>query len=150
MNPSLKKYPHIEFTREAVSKRAKETKEILSALVLVAEHPDSEHRLYRDNKTNEYWQYSSAWNWGAKPYCFLVPEIDNEEWKKERFVDPDEMMIFIAGMQQFLSVPTNRQINNLKDHVESLQRIGNIPKNPEGRWFGPYKRENVIPNLGGV
>mgnify|MGYP007099838065 FL=1 len=147
MNQSLPDYPHIEFTREAVSKRAKATKEILSRLRLISEHPDGEHRLYRDERTNEFWQYASAWNWGAKPYCFLVPEIDPDKWKAERYVDPDEMLIYVAMMQEFLSVPTNREIIDLPKHVQSLQRIGNLPKNPEGRWFGPYERGNIIPNL---
>jgi hypothetical protein len=147
MSQSLLKYPHIEFTREAVSKRAKETKTILASIALVCEHPDGEHRLYRHEETSEYWQYSSAWNWGGKPYCFLVPEIDAEEWKKERYVDPDEMLLYVAAMQQFLSVPTNRTIPNLKGHIESLQKIGNLPKYPKGRWFGPYERQNLIPNL---
>lgn len=147
MDQSLSMYPHIEFSREAVSKRARQTKGILSRLTLLAKHSDGEHRLYRDEKTNEFWQYSSAWNWGAKPYCFLVPEIDPEVWKEERYVDPDEMLIYVAMMQQFLSVPTNREISDLPKHISSLQRIGSFPKDPEGRWFGPYKRENIMPDL---
>jgi hypothetical protein len=144
---SLAAFPHIEFTRDAVSKRAKETKKILPRLVLIAEHPDKEHRLYRDDDTKEYWQYASAWNWGAKPYCFLVPEIETEDWVKERYVDPDEMLIYVAVMAQYLSVPSNRAIPNLAHHIQSLQRIGNLPKEPEGRWFGPYEQKNIIPNL---
>lgn len=147
MNNSLSQFPHIEFSREAVSKRAKETKAILARLSIIAKHPDGEHRLYRDETTNEYWQYSSAWNWGAKPYCFLVPELEIEEWTTERYVDPDEMLVFVASFEQFLAAPTNKQIPDLPKHVRSLQRIGNLPKNPEGRWFGPYMRENIIPNL---
>jgi hypothetical protein len=147
MNQSLQQYPHIEFTREAVSKRAKETKEIISVLELFTKHEDGEHRLYRNKETNEYWQYASAWNWGAKPYCFLVPEIKKEDWIKERYVDPDEILIYVATMQKFLSLPTNRKIPNLKKHIESLQRIGNFPKDPSGRWFKPYERQNIIPDL---
>ena len=147
MNQSLQQYPHIEFTREAVSKRAKETKGIISELELVAKHEDGEHRLYRNKETNEFWQYASAWNWGAKPYCFLVPEIAPDEWKNERFVDPDEMLIYVATMQRFLSVPTNRKIKGLKKHIESLQRIKRFPEEPIGRWFGPYERQNIIPDL---
>jgi hypothetical protein len=70
-----------------------------------------------------------------------------EDWNTERFVDPDEIVIYVAVMQQFLAAPANRQIPDLQKHVRSLQRIGNMPKDPEGRWFGPYRRENVIPNL---
>ena len=147
MNTSLTQYPHIEFTREAVTKRANVTKKIVDRLTMIGEHADGEHRLYVDDATGEYWQYSSAWNWGAKPYCFLVPSITFEDWLAERYVDPDEMIIYAAVMQQFLAVPTNRQIPDLPKHVRSLQRIGNMPKDPEGRWFGPYVREAVIPNL---
>ena len=147
MNTSLTQFPHIEFTREAVTKRAKETKAIVGGLTLIGEHTDGEHRLYVDDATGDCWQYSSAWNWGAKPYCFLVPSITLEDWLAERYVDPDEMIIYVAVMQQFLAAPTNRQIPDLPKHVSSLQHIGNMPKDPEGRWFGPYLRENVIPNL---
>jgi hypothetical protein len=147
MNQSLQDYPHIEFSRQAVSERAKETKKILSDLSLIAKHTDGEHRLYKNEFTGEHWQYASAWNWGAKPYCFLVPEIDPEEWKEERYVDPDELIIYVAVMQQFLSVPTNRKIPELRRHIQSLQKIGNFPQEPEGRWFGPYRQDNVIPNL---
>lgn len=147
MKNSLTQFPHIEFTREAVTKRAKETKSILGNLTLLGNHPDGEHRLYFDDATGEYWQYSSAWNWGAKPYCFLVPMISLDDWLTERYVDPDEMIVFVAVMQQFLAAPANRQIPNLQNHVRSLQRIGNMPQDPEGRWFEPYLRENVIPNL---
>jgi hypothetical protein len=147
MKQSLAQYPHIEFTRKTVTRRAKETKEILSRLTLVSEHPDKEHRLYRDTATNEYWQYASAWNWGAKPYCFLVPEIEIEEWEKERYVDPDELLLYCASMKEYLSVPAHREIPDLVTHVMSLQRIGNLPKDPEGRWFGPYERKNIIPDL---
>lgn len=93
MNQSLTEYPHIEFTRKAINKRAKETKKILSELTLIAEHPDREHRLFYNQQTDEYWQFASAWNWGAKPYCFLVPKTDPEVWQKERYVDPDELLI---------------------------------------------------------
>ena len=147
MNQSLSDYPHIEFSRESVSKRAKETKDILSRLTLLSEHPDGEHRLYRDEETKEYWQYASAWNWGAKPYCFLVPGIGVDSWAEERYVDPDELLIYASSMHQFLSVPANCKIPELRKHVASLQNIGNMPKDPEGRWFGPYEAANIIPDF---
>ncbi len=147
MNQSLIKFPHLEFTRSAISTRINDTKSILKDLVLVCKHSDNEHKLYRDKTTNEYWQVSYAWNWGAKPYCFLVPTIETEDWLKERYVDPDELLIYVASMKDFLSNEENRKINNLERHVRSLQRIGNLPPNPSGRWFGPYKSENIIPDL---
>ncbi|GEP44289.1 hypothetical protein [Brevifollis gellanilyticus] len=147
MHHSLSRFPHIEFSREAVSKRAKETKAIIGELVLVAKHPDGEHRLYRNEKTDEYWQYASAWNWGAKAYCFIVPEIEVEDWKAQRYVDPDEMIVFVGSLQQFLAVPANRRIPELLKHVRMLQSIRTMPSDPEGRWFGPYLKENVIPDF---
>ena len=128
MTDSLKNFPHIEFTREAISKRARQTKKIIASLKLIAEHPDNEHKLYFDEKRNVYWQYASAWNWGAKPYCFLVPEISIEDWNQERYVDPDEMLIYGALMQQYLAVPSNKKIPNLAQHIKSLQRIGTLPE----------------------
>ena len=139
MTNSLTKYPHIQFKRNEVSKRIKETKNLLKSFKLIAEHPDQEHKLFLDESTNEYWQLAYAWNWGAKPYGFIVPLIRVEEWQKERYVDPDELLIYVASMQNYLAIPTNRQIKNLPDHVKQLQKMGNLPKDPEGRWFGPYK-----------
>lgn len=144
---AIDKYPHIPFERSAVTRRAKETPEILRGLELVAEHVDGEHKLYRNPGNGELWQRSNAWNWGAKPYCFLVPAIATEDWKQEPFVDPDEMLIFTAVMSQFLAQPSVRQMANLKAHVENLQQVKMLPRYPTGRWFGPYKKENIIPNL---
>jgi len=147
MNNSLEKYPHIPFDRKEISKRIKETKALIKAFKLIAEHPDKEHKLYQDEASQEFWQLAYAWNLGSKPYCFLVPAISVDEWKKERYVDPDELLIYVALMKDYLSVPANQQIGNLPDHIKQLQKIGNLPKDPEGRWFGPYKPENIIPNL---
>lgn len=148
MSNEITSYPDIEFTREAVSKRIKETKEIISKLSLLEKHPDNEHRLYVNEQTGAYWQYASAWNWGAKPYCFIVPKIEIADWRQERYVDPDELMLYVIQMRQFLAAPSNKSIPNLAEHVAMLQRMRTFPENPKGRWFGPYKSENVIPNLG--
>ena len=144
---SIVKYPHIPFERAAINERIKLTAGILRTLTLVAEHPDGEHKLYKDPTTGELWQLANAWNWGAKPYCFLVPTIDTETWKQEPFVDPDEMLLFTSRMSQFLSEPAVKQMANLKAHVENLQQVKMLPKNPIGRWFGPYMKDNIIPNL---
>lgn len=147
MSNSLAQYPHIEFRRDAVDTRIKLTKSILANLSLLAEHPDGEHRLYLDNSKNEYWQYASAWNWGAKPYCFIVPAIEAGAWIERPYVDPDELLLYVAAMRQFLSVPSNRAIPNLKKHIQMLQRTRSMPQDPTGRWFDPYKPENIIPKV---
>jgi hypothetical protein len=60
------------------------------------------------------------------------------------------MLLYVAAMKQFLSVPTNRTIPNLKGHVDSLQRIRNLTKEPKGRWLDPYEQQNIIPNFEGT
>ncbi len=147
MTGSLDRYPHIQFRRTDVTKRIRETKAILKTLTLVAESPDSEHKLYSDPNTGELWQLARAWNWGAEPYCFLVPAIDPEDWKREQFVDPDELLIFAAVMSQFLARPSVQRMADPKGHVENLQQVSVLPRNPKGRWFGPYKKDNIIPDL---
>ena len=142
---SLPQFPHLEFSRDSISKRAKETPSIIKDLRLLAEHSDKEHRLYKNDQTGELWQYSNAWNWGAKPYCFIVPNIDPEDWHRERSVDPDELLIDGASMPDYLAVPSNRALPKLGEHIRMLQRISTLPKDPEGGWFGPYLPENVIP-----
>lgn len=142
---ALAQFPHLEFSRDSISKRAKETPSIIKGLRLLAEHSDKEHRLYKNDQTGEFWQYSNAWNWGAKPYCFIVPDIDPEVWCQERYVDPDELLIYGASMRDYLAVLSNRALPNLGEHIRMLQRIRTLPQDPEGRWFGPYLPENVIP-----
>ena len=123
MNTSLEKYPHIPFDRKEVRKRIKETKSIIKSLILIAKHPDKEHRLYQDETTYDFWQLAYARNWGSEPYCFLVPDISTDDWKCERYVDPDELLIYVAEMKDYLSIPTNREIENLHEHIKQLQRI---------------------------
>ncbi|MBC2592798.1 hypothetical protein H5P28_00845 [Ruficoccus amylovorans] len=146
MGPSLAKYPHLEFRRDTISRRAKQTKGIIGELQLIAKHTDGEHALYRNDKTSEYWQLASAWNWGALSYCFLVPEISLADWNSERYIDPDELIVFVGAVQNYFTQDSNRKIRGLKEHMEKLQKAGLFPKEPTGRWFGPYVRENVIPD----
>lgn len=101
MESLLAKYPHIPFNRKEVSKRIKETNALLKKLKLIAQHPDQKHKLFLDESTQAYWQLAYAWNWGAKPYRFLVPSIRVDGWQKERYVDPDELLIYVASMNAF-------------------------------------------------
>src|SRR5687768_4913901 len=90
------RFPDIELAREAITKRARTTGAIRKRLQLVSEHPDREHKFYRCSQCNASWQLANAWNWGAKDYIFRVPSVEVGAWLQERFVDPDDLLIFIA------------------------------------------------------
>ncbi|HOI54379.1 MAG TPA: hypothetical protein PLP01_03950 [Phycisphaerae bacterium] len=153
-------YGALELQREAITRRAGEYKKIATRLVVLGKHPDGEHVLMKCPVCNQCWQRSSAWNWGAKPYLFGVPAIELSDWLELPFVDPDEVLIFAASIDRFLTIQKFVASTNscrkegcskhaikgsvfcLKHHVESLQRIHTLPQTPSGRWWGPYERFN--------
>ena len=162
---SCSEYQDLEFLREVITERIKKSRPLKKALVLIAEHPDNEHKLYRCGECGQLWQGSRAWNWGNDEYLFKVPPIETDAWKSDVFVQPDELLIFTAIVCDFLnrntftkndslcSVPgcgqkaVSGSVNCLRHHVESLQRARTMPSYPNGRWFKPYVRENIIPAL---
>lgn len=162
---SCSDYEDLEFLRKVISKRIKETRSLKKFLVLVAEHPDKEHKLYRCNECGQLWQSSRAWNWGNDEYLFKVPQTETDAWKSEVFVQPDELLIFTASVSDFLKRNTftendtscsvsgcerkavSGSVSCLRHHIESLQRARTMPSYPTGRWFKPYVRENIIPAL---
>ena len=153
-----KEYSHLELSREIISNRIKETKEIKKNLEYLAKSETGNH-LYKCKYCNQLWQLSSAWNWGGKDYVFKIPKIEIEEWKKEPFMSPAEMIIFSALMKSYFERTELKESENLckrescenkailkdvlcKKHlIESLQKIGNLPQKPEGKIFEPYKFE---------
>ena len=159
------KYEDLEFFRTAISSRIKDSIALRKNLALLASHPDKEHRLYRCDACGQLWQGSRAWNWGNDEYLFRVPTVAKENWVSEVFVQPDELLIFTAVIGDFLERNSFSNTDHscsvsgcerssttgvrtcLPHHIESLQNIGQLPKNPVGRWFGPYKYESIIPCL---
>jgi hypothetical protein len=162
---SCSRYEDLEFLREAIAKRIRESGPLKKVLVLVADHPTKEHKLYRCSSCGQLWQGSRAWNWGNDEYLFKVPPIEPDAWNSEVFVRPDELLIFTAIVGDFLNQNTfaekeapcsvsgcerravSGSVNCLRHHLESLQRARTMPAYPTGRWFKPYVRENVIPAL---
>lgn len=162
---SCSKYEDLEFLRKVITRRIKESHSLKKSFLLISEHPEKEHKLYRCEACGQLWQGSRAWGWGNDEYLFKVPPIDPDDWKSEVFVQPDELLIFAAIVGEFLvrntftekdslcSVPgcghkaVSGSVNCLRHHFESLQRVGTMPAYPTGRWFKPYMRENIIPTL---
>ena len=151
-------YGDLPLDRKSISQRACGCKAIVSRLDVVVAHDDGEHVLLRCATCGQHWQKSSAWNWGAENYIFKVPTITSDEWSSLPFVDPDEVLIFAARIDQFLGqqefAAGDRQCRRqeckntavkglalcLRHHVESLQQAGLLPKTPKGRWWGIYER----------
>ena len=52
---------------------------------------------------NQIWQASRAWNWGNDLYFFKVPNTTVENWLKQPFVQPDELLIYTAVITEFLN-----------------------------------------------
>lgn len=162
---SCDQYQHIEFLRPAVRKRINESRALKKTLAVLAKHPGGEHKLYHCSSCNQLWQGSRAWNWGNDEYLFRVPPIEVSSWLQEVFVQPDELLIFTAVIADFLRQNTfTRQEAQcrasgcgqqavagtstcLRHHLAALQREHQLPVNPEGRWFDPYVRENIVPAL---
>ncbi|MFI0431219.1 hypothetical protein [Mariniflexile sp. HMF6888] len=86
-----------------------------------------------------------------------MPKTDIDEWIKNPFMSPADMTIFSALIHSYFERHTLIESENIckrenceekailkdvlcKTHfIESLQKIGTLPKNPDGRIFEPYK-----------
>ena len=152
---NCKSYRPLELARDQISRRIKESKEILKTLESQAKANDGTV-LYRCKFCGQFWQESIAWNWGGKNYLFKVPETSTSDWLDEQFISPAEMLIYSAlmadyfNMNKFIESKTRCQNekcdrmaverNVLCQHhfIESLKRVGLLPKEPRGKIFEPY------------
>lgn len=164
-NCKCEDFEDLEMLRKVISKRIKETKKLKKALKLLSKSDDGEHVLMECEGCGQYWQGSRAWNWGNDLYLFHVPKITTEDWQQEVYVQPDELLIYVASLQGILSQgnfePKNEPcrvvgcdnpaikglVNCLEHHVQNLQKINQLPRNPNGRWFPPYLAENFKPTF---
>ena len=162
-NCSCGSFRDLELIRRDISKRAKESRQLKKTLDLVCCHSDAEHKLYQCKGCGKLWQGSRAWNWGNEEYLFIVPPIAVADWQQEVFVQPDELLIFLAVIGEFWDKNRfdlsdewcraercrNKSIVNsvlcLRHHLESLQRAHMLPATPVGRWFPPYQKEGILP-----
>ena len=153
----------LELVRKDISKRIKESRQLRTVLDLVCSHSDAEQKLYQCKVCGTLWQGSRAWNWGNDEYLFTVPPITLADWQQEVFVQPDELLIFVAVIGEFWDknrfdlteeycrtegCQNNSIVNSVlcpRHHMESLQHAHMLPATPTGRWFPPYKIEGILP-----
>jgi len=157
MSCKCKKYKHLELKRSEISRRIRQSKKLKNKLQIIAKHSSSEHKLLKCPECGQYWQSSGVWNRGNYPYLFKVPEIDPDNWLHEPYIQPDELLIYVAIMSKYMSqdfVKSSRvcRVDGcnehaldisafcLSRHIRSLQKVSLLPKDPHGRWFLPYHR----------
>jgi hypothetical protein len=152
---SCAKYLPLELSRDQVEKRIKESQVIQKSLDLQCESPNG-HSLFQCKFCKQAWQLSSAWNWGGKTYVFKVPNIEISEWLDNPYVSPADMLIYSALVDEYLAknnlIASDKscKIENCREKalmknvlckyhfIESLQKVGLLPKPPVGRIFAPY------------
>ena len=150
-------YKDLDLNCASISARIKETKSIISSLFLVSKKSESNGmRLYSCPDCHQHWQYSSAWNWGAKPYVYKIPNVTVELWRDNPFVRPDEILIYNAVMERFVNKiggASNEANCNTADcteksltsvpfcircHIKNLQAVQMLPQPISGKVFPPY------------
>ena len=159
------KYDDLDLSRDCITKRIKHSKKISKKLKLVATNADKEHKLYKCDNCEQFWQGSHAWHWGNYEYLFKVPFITTEKWLEEAYVQPDRLFTFLVGIETLIDPSTFEEKNNpcrnshcednavsgsafcLKHHIKQLQNLGQIPSVPEGKWFYPYHEDTIVPTF---
>ncbi|RSD27800.1 hypothetical protein [Mesobacillus subterraneus] len=156
MNCGCDSVKDLTLQRNDISKRIKESKMLKKRFRLIAKHSNGEEKLYVCNECNQLWQGSYAWNFGNGEYLFKIPSIEIKKWEVEHYTAPDEILMYLALMDRFLTENTfvaseencrKENCNNkavkglnlcLEHHIKSLQYIGNLPKTPKGKLSDPY------------
>jgi hypothetical protein len=158
-------FSDLELLRGDITKRIRDSKQLKKSLSVICKHLDGEHKLYHCAACGQLWQGSRAWNWGNYEYLFKVPSVEPLDWASEVYAQPDELLIFTAVMHDFLTrgaftdtvsicraegcskKAVSGAVHCLGHHLSNLQILGTMPPYPTGRWFGPYARENIVPNF---
>ena len=144
---------------DLLKKRYRETKNILANLLVIAEHPEKEHFLYKCANCGQQWQRSLSWMDGNKPYAFKVPPIEIEVWKQRPFVQPDDLFAITGGIDLYLERATFEEQSTLcknstcshhaikfsvfciVHHMENLGIRVSIPDNYT--WFPPFEKGHI-------
>ena len=152
------KYSDLKIDHDELTRREKEFKKISSQLDKVV---DGERgtTLYKCSTCGQHWQ--STWITYNRTLIFKVPTISAEEWKKECFVTPTFLSLFLHYAGMYLKqLPllkfknekckhencNNKCIANsvfcLRHHMtdQKIKVVAQIPSNV--RWFPPYKYED--------
>jgi hypothetical protein len=150
------KFQPIELDRESITRRINESPALRKRLIQIAEHSEWRLHLFRCPECGQLWQSGREWNFQDQEYLFQVPAIEIADWQREPYGQPAAMMIYSAVMGKYcarssseLSDSTCRSegcskrairfsIFCFKHHIESLQKLGQLPKEPRGRLFPPY------------
>ena len=156
MSCDCAQFQPIELARQNITQRIKQSPAIRKRLVQIAENAELRLYLFRCPECSQLWQSGHEWNFADQEYLFQVPVIDVADWQREPYQQPAAMMIFSAVMRDFCSRATfetsdlqcrsegclERAIRFSvlcrRHHIESLQKIGKLPKNPVERLFPPY------------
>jgi hypothetical protein len=149
-------YPPIELDRPSISRRIKQSPQIRKRLTQIAEHSELRLFLFRCPECGQFWQSGHEWNFADQEYLFHVPLIEVADWQHEPYQQPAAMMIYSAVMRDFCARAsfeagedpcrsdgcTQRALRLSvfcrQHHIESLQKLRQLPKKPVGRLFPPY------------
>jgi hypothetical protein len=153
---SCQSYDHLSLDTGSIFRRLSQIIGSVDRLQSIAEHREGEHQLLNCSDCGQYWQRSRAWIWNNTYYVFRVPEILGDEWLKEPYLPPDEMVYFNKCIGDYLA-PGNLSERELEcsiegcqrsaasqsvmcvwHHVEWMQEKGHLSKVPVGRLFLPY------------
>lgn len=147
-------FSHITADRNSIRQRINESKQLKKLLTLLTKDAKG-NKLYRCDKCEQLWQGSKAWNWGGNEYLFKVPAVDIDEWKLEPFVQPDELILYIARMESYNEHLDKEETSELckaaecrnhaiklsiyclPHHIAQLQQSQILPSKPSGRYFLP-------------
>ena len=160
MNCRCSSYVALEFRREDILGRIRQTKRIKKTLEQLAEDGSERVALYRCRACHAFWQ--SGWQWGIGPngcdeYLFQVPDISVEEWQREHYRQPAAMMMYTVAMSQRYGStrPPEREVvcdeagcgrhairfsvHCLEHDIAHGRMVGSVPPEPRGRFFAPYE-----------
>jgi hypothetical protein len=150
----------IELDRASINRRIKQSPAIRKRLTQIAELPDLRLYLFRCPDCGQLWQSGHEWNFADQEYLFQVPPIELADWQREPYQQPAAMMIYSAVMRDFCARATFEPRDEKcradgcselsirfsvfcrRHHIESLQKLGKLPKSPVGRLFSPYYVES--------
>jgi hypothetical protein len=152
-------YKPLEFRREDVLERIRQTKQIRKTVDELARDDVERVELYRCHACGALWQ--SGWEWGLGPngcdeYLFQVPPITVEEWQREHYRQPAAMMMYTIAMANRYggSRPPEREVlciegcgrrairlsvHCLEHDIAHGRSVGSVPQEPRGRMFPPYR-----------
>ena len=164
MSCDCAKFQPIELDRQSITRRIKQSPAIRKRLTQIAEHTALRLSLFRCLDCGQLWQSGHEWNFADREYLFHVPPIEVSDWEREPYMQPAAMMVYSAVMRDFFARCKFEPGDALcradgcrarairfsvfcrEHHIESLERLRQLPKKPIGRIFPPYHAESPTPS----